>query len=171
MNILITGAPGVGKTTLIQTLISGCTTATGFYTREIREQNKRVGFAIETLCGKKGILAHIDIQSPYMVSRYGVNLSHIDTICVPSMDLSGYPIVIDEIGKMELFSSRFRTQVLRALDTHKVLATIMEHPHTFTDTVKSRTDTTIFRVTRQNRETVCDELKTSLFIERGGNVE
>jgi nucleoside-triphosphatase len=163
MNILITGAPGVGKTTLIRTLIADCPTATGFYTEEIREDHKRVGFAIKTLQGKSGILAHVTIHGPHRVSRYGVNVSHIKDICIPSMDLTGYPIVIDEIGKMELVSTPFRKQVLKALDTCKVLATIMERSHPFTDAIKKREDTQLYSVTRQNREHLCDELRTHLF--------
>jgi nucleoside-triphosphatase len=162
MNLLITGAPGVGKTTLIQTLIADWPSATGFYTREIRKNHKRVGFAIETLQGERGILAHVTVQGP-MVSRYGVNVSDINTICIPSINLTGYPIVIDEIGKMELVSAPFRKQVIKALDTHKVLATIMKRSHPFTDAIKTREDTTLYTVTRQNREHLCDALRQRLF--------
>jgi len=162
MNILITGKPGIGKTTLIHTLIEGCRTATGFYTREIREKKGRVGFAIQTLHGETGILAHVDIQTPYHVSRYGVNISDIETLCVPSMDLTGDPIVIDEIGKMELFSPAFREQVIKALDTRKVLASIMERPHPFTDAIKQRKDSKLYVVTEKNRRNLGEELQAHL---------
>ena len=78
-NILLTGQPGVGKTTailkIIQHLRSG--TAAGFWSREIRNREKRVGFSIETLTGKRGILAHVDISSQYKVGKYSVNVSDI----------------------------------------------------------------------------------------------
>ena len=82
---------------------------TGFFTQEIRERGKRVGFSITTLDGKKGVLAHQAIKSRFRVGKYGVNLDYIDEIAVPSMIPSKADeiVVIDEIGKMECFSPLF----------------------------------------------------------------
>ncbi|MFX1538951.1 MAG: nucleoside-triphosphatase, partial [Promethearchaeota archaeon] len=62
-HFLITGKPGVGKTTLIQKLVSkirsinpNCNIS-GFYTNEIRQDGLRIGFDIYTLGGQQGILA------------------------------------------------------------------------------------------------------------------
>ena len=69
-NLLLTGKPGVGKTTLIREVIQsllpegsltrdrvrGEGEAGGFFTREIRERGREVGFEIETLSGEKGIV-------------------------------------------------------------------------------------------------------------------
>ena len=162
MNILITGKPGVGKTTLIHTVVKKYSNVSGFFTREIREGRQRVGFAIETMDGKKGVLAHITIESPFRVSKYGVNLKDIDGICVPSMDLDADIIVIDEIGKMELFSEKFKHKVAKALDTQKVIATILERPHPFTDTIKKREDVRLFTVTERNRNDLVTILKREL---------
>jgi len=58
-NILLTGPPRCGKSTLIQKLITKIEKPmTGFFTREMREGGRRVGFLIITLDGKQGILAH-----------------------------------------------------------------------------------------------------------------
>lgn len=159
MNILITGRPGVGKTTLIKKVIKDVDTASGFFTAEMREKGKRVGFAIETVDGSKGILAHVGIQGKYTVSKYRVNLSDIETVCVPSLDIKSDLIVIDEIGKMELFSDQFRERVLRALDTGKVIATIMEQPHPFTDDIKKREDVELVTVTGETRDELVGILK------------
>jgi nucleoside-triphosphatase len=51
---------------------------TGFFTREIKEQGKRVGFSIITIDGKKGVLAHEDIRDRPKVGKYGVNLHDIN---------------------------------------------------------------------------------------------
>ena len=69
MNILITGKPGVGKTTLIQKVLDNVElTCQGFYTREIRaDQGNRLGFEIVTLDGKTALLAHSQHLSPYRV--------------------------------------------------------------------------------------------------------
>jgi len=58
-NILFTGSPGCGKSTLIEKIVDGTKrSATGFFTREIREHVGRVGFSINTLDGREGVLAH-----------------------------------------------------------------------------------------------------------------
>jgi nucleoside-triphosphatase len=85
-NILFTGVPGIGKSTIIEKIVQRINRSkTGFYTREIRASGRRVGFAITTLDGKHGTLAHIDIPGRIRVGRYGVNLPDIDLIAVPSM--------------------------------------------------------------------------------------
>jgi nucleoside-triphosphatase THEP1 len=49
-NILITGLPGCGKSTLIERIVRKLERpAIGFFTREIREKGRRVGFSINTL--------------------------------------------------------------------------------------------------------------------------
>ena len=42
---------------------------TGFFTREIKEEGRRVGFSINTLDGREGILAHKSIDSKYRVGN------------------------------------------------------------------------------------------------------
>ncbi len=80
-NILFTGVPGIGKSTIIEKIVQRINRSkTGFYTREIRASGRRVGFAITTLDGKHGTLAHIDIPGRIRVGRYGVNLPDIDLI-------------------------------------------------------------------------------------------
>ena len=61
-------------------------------------------------------------------------------------------ILVDEIGKMELFSRRFREIFLEALEAPlPLVATIMARPNPFADRVKKRPDTLLLEVTRENR--------------------
>ena len=86
-NILICGKPGIGKTTLIKKIAENLREkATGFYSEEIRRENKRVGFKIKTLRGKEGILSHINSKSPYRVGKYKVNLKEFEEICITSIE-------------------------------------------------------------------------------------
>ncbi|HIE30711.1 TPA: NTPase [Candidatus Poribacteria bacterium] len=142
-NIFITGNPGVGKTTLVHTLLKELDiSAGGFYTQEIRVSGKRRGFKIITLDGREGILASVDIRSPHRVGRYGVNLQDLEEIGVQSIVKaleSRRLIVIDEVGKMELFSELFQQTLLQALDSEKaVLGTIMQRDNSFTRDIKKR---------------------------------
>jgi nucleoside-triphosphatase THEP1 len=80
-NILLTGSPGCGKSTLIEKIVAGTKRpATGFLTREIREHNRWVGFSINPLNGNSGVLAHENIESKFKVGKYGVNIKGIDSI-------------------------------------------------------------------------------------------
>ncbi len=166
-NILITGKPRVGKTSLILKVVKELPKKIGgFITKEIKKSGKRVGFELETLDGKKGILAHIDVKSPYKVSRYRVNIDDLEKIGVKSIKNALEDceiIVIDEIGKMELFSSNFKNVVLKALNSNvKLLATITQSNLPFISDIKSRKDVKILEVTVRNREYLHKEILSSL---------
>ena len=155
-NILLTGKPGIGKTTAIKAIVDQLNpkNAAGFWSKEIRERGNRVGFAIETLSGKVGTLAHIDLNDGPRVSKYRVNLEDINSIVVPELVFareSGRFIIIDEIAAMELYSKQFLEEVRRCLDTRHVLGTIQERSHPFLNEVRSRRDVELLEMTSSNR--------------------
>ena len=157
----------MGKTTLIIKLIEELDlNAGGFYTQEMRLGGRRVGFKIITLDGEESILAHIDIKSPYRLSKYGVNLEGLEKVGVKSIWRAlkkNKIIVIDEIGKMELFSPRFKEAVNSALNSDKItIATILLAPNPYTDKIKRRQDVKLFYLTQENREKVKEEIKDIL---------
>src|SRR5271157_1394952 len=148
-NIFLTGAPSSGKTTVIRKVIAGLTfPANGFYTEEERVERKRVGFLMKTLNGKKGYLAHQDIQSDIRIRRYGVSIVNIETIAVPSITpIDNNIIILDEIGKMECFSEAFKAAALKALDSSNiVIGTITFGGDAFIQSIKSREDIEIHEV-------------------------
>lgn len=169
LNILLTGRAGVGKTTIIKEVISSLNLdAGGFYTQEIRERGVRKGFEIRTLNGKRGILAHMDCKSPFRVSKYGVNLQDLEGIAVKSIiDALGSKacIIIDEIGRMELFSLKFQHAVKRVLDSPStVLGCIQARHNPFLDSIRAREDTEIIKVTHQNRDNLFNSLAEDYFL-------
>ena len=165
-NYLITGPPRCGKTTLVIKLIQNRLLSgrfAGFITQEVREKGERIGFKIISLPDKKeGFLAKKSFSSPYRVGKYGVNLKDLDDIGCPAIEDaldSNKTIVVDEIGKMELFSEKFKNSLLKALDSsQKVLASIMGGRNEFADRVKSRTDVTLVRLNRDNFESVFEKV-------------
>lgn len=157
--VLLTGRPGVGKTTIVRQIVARLgASAGGFYTEEIRERGRRTGFRLVTLAGATGILASVNISGPYRVGRYGVHLHDLEQVGVAALrqaieqpDVS--VVVIDEIGKMELFSPSFREAVLAALDSPKmVLATVMARSHPWVDAIKARCGVTLVEVRLDNRQ-------------------
>ncbi|MFX1605480.1 MAG: NTPase [Promethearchaeota archaeon] len=158
-NILLTGKPGSGKTTAIRKVVDQLNpnSTAGFWSREIREEGQRVGFAIETLSGRVGTLAHVNRKNGPKVSKYRVNITDIDSIVVPELKKarkSGRFIIIDEIAKMELFSNKFADEVRRCLDTKRVIGTIQDRKLPFLDEVRTRTDVTLLELTISNRNRI-----------------
>lgn len=159
-NVLFTGSPGCGKSTLIEKIVrKSQRPRTGFFTREIREKGHRVGFSIETLEGKQGVLAHIEIDSRCKVGKYGVNIDDIDRIAVPSMipDNEDQMVVIDEIGKMECFSIPFKETLVRVLESkNSVLGSIALKGDPFIVKISKRKDVHLIRITEKNRDIFID---------------
>jgi nucleoside-triphosphatase len=165
--LLLTGRPGTGKTALIKEALSQTKIKSGgFYTEEIRTGGLRQGFRIVTLNGQKAILAHVNIQSPYQVSKYKVDIDSLERVGILALrqamkesDL----IIIDEIGKMELLSQQFKEVVVQAVDSGKrVLGTIMLNPHPFADQIKSRPEVRTLVVTRENRSKLLQDVLAHL---------
>jgi len=166
-NIFVTGKPGCGKTTLIKEISEKLKPKIfGFYTEEIREKGKRVGFKIKTLNKKEGILAHIKFKSKYQVGKYKVNLKDLEEVGVRALEKAIEKkkiVLIDEIGKMELFSEKFKKVVLKALNSeNKVLGTIMLKSNPFCDQIKQRKDTKIFYLERENFQKIKKEIESYL---------
>jgi nucleoside-triphosphatase len=160
---LLTGSPGTGKTTVIrQAVATSKAKAGGFYTEEIRTSGSRQGFRIVSLDGQDATLSHVDFPGRYRVSKYGVNVQNLDNVGVTAIDRAieeSDLIVIDEIGKMELFSPRFREAVLKAIDSgKKVLGTVMLSSNPFADDIKRRPGVKVIELTRANHDQVLREI-------------
>jgi len=156
--ILLTGQPGVGKTTIIVRLASLLgNSAAGFYTAELRERGQRVGFKVVTLGGDEEILAHVKLNSPHRVGRYRVNVTSLGPAFAEIENVLAQHetryLLIDEIGKMELLVPGFKRLITRVLESSfPLVATVPAKPLAFTDALKKRPDVILFQVTAANRE-------------------
>jgi nucleoside-triphosphatase THEP1 len=155
-NLLVTGPPRCGKSTLIEAVVSSIDLPlSGFFTREIRESGRRTGFKIITLEGRQGVLAHERGKGKVRLGKYRVNLKDMDEIAVPSIVPSrpDQIIVIDEIGRMECFSARFRETLLQTLDSpNKIIGSIALKGGDFITAIKKRPDVELIHVSEENRD-------------------
>jgi nucleoside-triphosphatase len=167
VRLLLEGRPGSGKTTvaarLAELLEGRGVPATGFFTREIRERGRRVGFEIERLDGERATLAHVRLPGPPRVGKYGVDIEAFERVALPALSGRREVVLVDELGKMELASERFR-DLIAALFERRVslVATVHAHRHPFTDRLKRRADVDLVRVTKSNRDRLPAELARRL---------
>jgi nucleoside-triphosphatase len=161
--LLLTGVPGVGKTTALRRAAAQLRQrqARGFFTEELRQQGARVGFRLETLDGRRAVLARIGLASAARVGRYGVDLDALDeivtTTLVPADPAALY--LIDEIGKMECLSPCFVEAVEALLDADATLvATVSQKGGGFMADVKRRRGATLWELTRDNRDEIPEQI-------------
>lgn len=166
-NLFVTGLPGTGKTTLIRKVLERFPSevaASGFFTAEIRESGERVGFTINTLDGRSGVLSHIRIGGGARVGRYGVDVKGFEGMILPLLEAGRAGLyVIDEIGKMECLSRAFCDAVQLLLDSETpVLGTVAMKGGGFMAEVKARSDVALFEVTVRNRDGLPDDISRIL---------
>ena len=156
-NLLVTGPPGCGKTTLVRNLADRLRNyhPAGFYTAEIRVGGTRQGFELVSLDGKKSLLAHVTIKSSHHVGKYGVDIPGFEAF-LGSLFFSGSSqkfLIIDEIGKMECMSARFRQVIDEILSSDTpCIATIAMKGDRFIEEIRQREDATLFIMTPENRD-------------------
>ncbi|MBX5327024.1 MAG: NTPase [Candidatus Bathyarchaeia archaeon] len=162
--ILITGRPGIGKTTVVMKIVEelrakGCKVG-GMTSGEKREDGARVGFQIQDITtGKQGWLAHIRQPNGPKIGKYRVNINDLENIgakAVENATENADIVVVDEIGPMELCSQAFRRAILRVVDGEKpVIATVhFKATDQLVKKIKTREDAEMFEVTLENRKNV-----------------
>ncbi len=165
--LILTGAPGVGKTTVLTKTVDALkakgASVGGMISREVRENKVRVGFEIVDLTNSKhGWLAHVNGLGP-QVGKYHVNLNDLDyfgTAAITQAVEKCGVIAIDEIGPMELYSQKFKQAVAKALESKKLVVAVVhgKAKDPIVTQVKRRVDAEIFNVTFSNREKLADQL-------------
>lgn len=168
-NLLLTGSPSVGKTTVVRRtlqLLPPSWRVGGFFTEEVREGGERIGFHIVTIDGQRDRLARKGLSSPYRVGKYGVDADAIARTALPALEKAlreATLIVVDEIAKMELCHPQFAPLVWQCLDSPKpVLAVIQQSRLPFLDKVRARDDVQLWEVTAHNRDALPQQLATHL---------
>jgi len=167
MRLFLTGNPGIGKTTVIRAVLDRLEDVAcgGFYTEEKRHGGQRIAFKIITLDGQEGTLASVGRREP-TVGRYSIHLDEFEKLVLSHLDPDVTPAdvyVIDEIGKMELLSQKFRTKIIDLLaQPSHILATIAKKGKGFVEEIKRRNDIELIEVTRENRDDLPQQVKAKI---------
>lgn len=167
MHLLLTGKPGIGKTTVIKNALLRLSTfkIVGFFTEEMKEGRKRVGFKLRLIPkGEEGVLAHRASSSPYRLGRYGVEVGAFEQKVVPilkgALKENADIVVLDEIGTMELMSRTFKDLVKHFLKRKepRVLGTLQLKKHNLLKEWNVEARIILIKITERNRDTLVERI-------------
>lgn len=174
--IMSTIFSGTGKTYLVKKLaedLRKCNVEPkGFYTEELQNSNHtKVGFDIVTFDGMRGTLArslkkasfHLDFKRVNRLSKYKLYVGEFEKVTDPVLSRTERVFLIDEVGKMEIFSANFASNIHRILDDveqghTKLVATVpilnKQRPLLIVERLKALDRCVQYEVTKENRETI-----------------
>lgn len=166
--LILTGAPGVGKTTVMVRAVEALKTrglsVGGVVSLEVREGGGRVGFEIVDIAsGKRGWLASVNQKVGPQVGKYHVHLGDLDVVGTQAITYAlenCVVVAIDEVGPMELFSEKFKEAVHRVLVSQKAVLVVVHWKATdkLVIEAKGQDDAEIITVTHENRDKLPDQI-------------
>lgn len=166
MKILLTGKPGIGKSTILKKVAGDLKMPKyGIVAEEIRNsEGQRVGFESVAFDGRSCVFAHkLAFRTEFAVGGYFVDINAISDFVVPELrkglNKHNSIILIDEIGRMQSFSFKF-LKTLRNLFVNKsnLLATIVLEDEPWSIEFKKYPGAILIEVNEENREYLADIL-------------
>lgn len=133
MKIFLTGLPGSGKSTVLMKVIEllrqmGLKVG-GIATPEMRESGRRTGFLVKDIWSEReGIMASVGQKTGPTVSKYGVDVKGFERIALPALDFavkSCDVCCVDEIGRMEFFSPKFKERIHEIVKIDKPMIAVL----------------------------------------------
>lgn len=177
VKVLITGRPGVGKSTVFLRVVEESTSrgirVCGFYCPEVRVRGVRKGFRIVSIgLPLEGVLAYVcgemEGLSGITVGKYCVKLDDAVAVGVRSLDYALREcdvVAVDEVGPMELRAGELGRRIWDALLSPKPVLAVVHR--SIAEDVRSRLAARSFRtylyvVTELNRSRVHEEVLRTL---------
>ena len=169
MKVILTGPPGIGKTSVVRNVVRMLgDRAVGFWTEEVRDRKsgRRTGFRVMTTWGTSALFASKTFTSKKLVGSYGVNVEVFEKVAVEPLwrelgRIRNRVVVIDEIGKMELFSKRFRELVMAVArdPALSMLATVpIRDVHPVAREIRRLKGAVLIKVSKENRDSLPSDI-------------
>ncbi|HUN08549.1 MAG TPA: nucleoside-triphosphatase [Aggregatilineales bacterium] len=170
--MLLTGPPGIGKSTIVQAVIERLgNDAGGFYVRAPWVDGRRDRFELVTLSGETATLALESRASAFPrevdFDVFKVNLDAVEGLAIDTLEVtltSKKVVIVDELGPMQFVSNRFKQLVWKILTdpSRLVFGTIVERPYPFADDLKKLARVQLIPVTLTNRDALPSQLMAQL---------
>lgn len=166
MKVLLTAKPGIGKSTVLQKFLELYHGEKhGFVVTRIKdEQGNNQGFLATTLDGRSQTIAHkTQVLSNIVVGNGNkVDIDTINEFLIPELQKAKGTkalVVIDEIGRMQSFSSEFLKEVRNLFDSDiDILASIVFDDEPWSLEFKQHPDVKLIEVTIENRDELPNDL-------------
>lgn len=158
VKVAVTGRPGIGKTTLCMKVFKALKNVEGFVTLEVRERGRRIGFKLHDLrSGEELWLAKVGEGFP-RVGKYVVFLENLNRFAERIESYEGCPIIIDEVGPMELKSERFVEAMENLIDGDKNLLVTVHYKSKHPLVERIKRDFELYVIDERNRDEVAEEI-------------
>ena len=162
IKLFLTGEPGSGKSTVMRRIIEILKKKEmkvgGIITPEIRENGKRTGFkVVDVYSGEEGRLANIHLKDGISFGKYRIDLEEFEKVALHALSFAMEKcdvVCIDEIGKMELFSKKFKERVEEILKSDKPVVCVLHRKLVKTYEKYGK----IFWVNPENRERLPEKI-------------
>ncbi len=180
--ILLTGTPGIGKTTVLRKIADELKQrgilVGGMITEEAREGNVRIGFKLRDISsGREGWLASTKGRQGPRIGKYVVDLEGLVEVGVRAIadalhDPKIAVVLIDELGPMELLSKEFKTTVKQSIASTKAVIGTIHYRATdpLLQEIRRAEDIKILVITMENRDDlhlkIIDELTQARLVKR-----
>lgn len=177
MKIMLTGKPGVGKSTILNKVLQDLTQnkkkVLGCVVNEIRSEEKRTGFVIQYIPSMKETMlaSSVEVFSDCYLSKYSINVEGIEKELIPYMaDMATSDDVdvlfFDEIGRIQKTVPQFLDSVESLLKSPvSLLATIVQADDEWARPYKSHSDVFCIEVTEENRDYIVSLIVDMLMAE------
>ncbi|CAM6100000.1 unnamed protein product [Calypogeia fissa] len=174
INVFVTGQPGVGKSWLVVNAAKKLPqdVIAGFYTVEARnpKTGEKIGFDIQTFSGERAPLSRMRRGCGPKVGKYYFALEDFERVALPLLKpTKGIKLhIIDEVGRMELQSERFRDALMALLSSQQTAvfgslrAPRFGHDLPFVEDIKQRVDTATLTLTKSNRDATASKVEAIL---------